>query len=216
MQSENVLISITGPSLTGKSNFERLMVDKGCVALVSSTTRAPRAGEQDGKHYHFLSVEQFKKIAEQDGFIEQVQVDEHFYGVQKREAMKAFAMGKPVVVVCEPEGAKNIYNYAQRQGWKPFRVFLNNPQQLLVERFLERFKEDSEATNGRYAKRLINMLTKERETWVEPALDGRAAYEAVFPSFNNDNQEQVVNKVMAEALAPAMDKKNVIAPKAKR
>lgn len=207
MVPDNVLISITGPSLTGKSNFERLMVERGCVALVSTTTRAPRTGEQDGKHYHFVSKEQFKKIADEDGFIEKVDVDGNFYGVQRREALKAFALGKPVVVVCEPEGARNIYEYAQRQDWQPFRVFLNNPQQLLVERFLERFKEDSEATNARYATRLINMMTKERAAWVEPALDGRAQYEAVFPSFNNENQDAVVNKVLTEALAPVVKKK---------
>lgn len=209
MKSENVLISITGPSLTGKSNFERLMVERGCVALVSTTTRAARTGEVNGKHYHFVSMEQFEKIAKKNGFIESVEVDGHFYGVQKQEAMKAFAKAKPVVVVCEPEGAKNIFEYAQREGWQPFRVFLNNPQQLLVERFLARFKEDDKATEARYAKRLINMLSKERETWVEPALDGRSKYEAVFPSFNAENQEDVINKVLKEALAPRPSKKVV-------
>lgn len=217
MSTDNIIISITGPSLTGKSNFERLMVERGCVALVSTTTRAPRTGEVDGTHYHFVTKEQFKKIVEQDGLIEEpAEVDGNFYGVQKREVVKALAHGKPVVVVCEPDGAKNIYNYAQAQGWQSFRVFLNNPQQLLVERFLDRFKEDSQATSPRYARRLVNMLTKERVEWVETALDGRAAYEAVFPSFNNENQEQVVDRVMKEALGSSLAKKSAPGPGGKR
>lgn len=202
MNFENVLISVTGPSLTGKSNFEHLMVEKGCVALVSTTTRAARTGEQNGKHYHFVTREQFEKMQKEDGFIESEEVDGNWYGVQRQEALKAFSKRKPVVVVCEPKGALNIYKYAQKQGWHPFRVFLNNPQQLLVERFLTRFKEDSEATEERYAKRLINMLSKEKFNWVEPAVDGRAQYEAVFPSFNAENQEEVITRVLKEALSP--------------
>lgn len=193
--SKNVLVSLTGPSLTGKSNLAALLVEQGFVALVSSTTRPPRAEEVNGKHYNFLTREEFEQKLKEDGFIEHVQVGGNYYGVSRAEALKAFAAGKPAVVVCEPHGVKNIYEYAKNQGWTPFRVFLNNPVELLVTRFLERFKNDSKATADNYATRVINMLSKEQKEWVEPALNGTDAYELVLPEFGPKNQNEAVQLI---------------------
>jgi len=50
---------------------------------VSYTTRAPRVGEEHGKHYYFVDHDQFKAKIENDEFIEYCQVHTNFYGTEK-------------------------------------------------------------------------------------------------------------------------------------
>lgn len=60
-QTRGSVLLISGPSGCGKSTIcKRLLEDDSVVFSVSATTRAPRPGEVDGTHYHFLSVDEFK------------------------------------------------------------------------------------------------------------------------------------------------------------
>lgn len=207
----NTLVILVGPSLTGKSNLSALLVEQGFAVVVSTTTRAQREGEVDGKHYHFVSKEEFRARIAKKGFVEHVEVDSrmeigdggkrvkiegNFYGVGREDVIKAFEAGKPVVAVCEPEGAKEVYAYALNEGWRPVRVFVNNKPELLVERFLERFENDKKADRANYAVRLLKMVGFEREKWIEPALNGTDAYELVFPTFVHENQDEVLRDVL--------------------
>lgn len=217
----NTIVILAGPSLTGKSNLASLLLEQGFAALVSTTTRKPRDGEIDGKHYHFLSKEAFRAKLANKGFIEHVEVDSriqevagrlvkvegNFYGMSKDEVAKAFSTGKPVVVVCEPSGVKEIYKHAMGEGWNPVRVFLNNPQELLVQRFLERFKEDAKANAESYATRLLKMVTFEKEAWIEPALKGVDQYEVVYPHFVAANQVDVVKDLLNQVGLPYKQKR---------
>ena len=209
---QNSIVIIAGPSLTGKSKLSSLLVEQGFGALVSTTTRKPRDGEKDGQHYHFLTKDEFRSKVAKKEFIEHVEVDSrleevdgrfqkvegNFYGMSKDEVLKAFAAGKPVVVVCEPSGVKEIYKYAVGEGWNPIRVFLNNKPELLVQRFLERFQEDKKANSEQYATRLLKMVSFERENWIEPALKGLHSYEVVYPTFVNENQAEVVRVIVSQ------------------
>lgn len=194
-QEAKILITLTGPSLSGKSTLESLLAKNGCEHLVSTTTRAPRAGEENGTHYHFIDKATFESGMRSGDFIEHIHFDGNYYGVSKAEAERAFQKGKPAVVVCEPNGAKQMHAYAQKEGWECVRVFVNNPKELLVERFLERFKNDEKATAQRYASRLGQMMGKEQTEWVEPALNGKTPYEMVIPSFTAENQMAAVKAV---------------------
>lgn len=219
----NTIVIIAGPSLTGKSKLSSLLVEQGFGALVSTTTRKPRDGEENGKHYHFLSKEEFRAKLANKGFIEHVEVDArlesvdgklvkvegNFYGMGKEEVLKSFGAGKPVVVVCEPSGVKEIYKYALGEGWNPLRVFLNNKPELLVQRFLERFKDDSKANPESYATRLLKMVTFEKEHWIDPALKGVDPYEVVYPSFVSGNQPEVVQDLMGQVGLPFKAKRGM-------
>tara|TARA_Y100000034_G_scaffold45935_1_gene56409 strand:- start:5744 stop:6394 length:651 start_codon:yes stop_codon:yes gene_type:complete len=50
-----------GPSAGGKTTFKHELTDRGCYPIISYTTREPRSGEIDGKDYHFISEQVFKK-----------------------------------------------------------------------------------------------------------------------------------------------------------
>lgn len=79
---------MVGPSGAGKGTLFDLMTsqypDKFGFS-VSYTTRAPREGEVHGKNYYFVTKEEFKKMIEEDGFIEWCEVHTNFYGTAKKQ-----------------------------------------------------------------------------------------------------------------------------------
>lgn len=107
----NKLIVFTGPSGVGKATIEHELfndVDLKLHLSVSATTRAPRKGEIDGVHYHFISHEEFDQRIANDEFIEW---NEHFsnkYGTLKSEIDRISNLGKIPFIEVEVIGAKNI------------------------------------------------------------------------------------------------------------
>ena len=79
----NILVTVTGPSLTGKTTFARLIEPFGYEEIVSTTTRPPREGEVHGKHYHFVTTDEFNSMLKKNLMIEKVQVGNNLYGISK-------------------------------------------------------------------------------------------------------------------------------------
>jgi len=212
------LITLTGPSGTGKSRMADMMKERGLgVQIVTCTTRPPRAGEIDGQHYHFISMDEFVKREARGEFIESARFgkDGHVaaYGAARADAELAFAVGKPVIFVCEPEGTQNIHAYAQVEGWECTRVFLDNPMHILAKRFLERFVGDKSASLEKYAGRMTEMFTTEREMWVAPAHDGRHPYELVVNEFTPETEVAVMNAILEKAgVVPAKKSRKALNP----
>ncbi len=66
-------IVISGPSGVGKGTLYNLLFERypdTFTLSVSHTTRSPRAGEEDGVHYHFVTKDQFLDLKAKDGFVE--------------------------------------------------------------------------------------------------------------------------------------------------
>lgn len=105
---KHVLLAVSGPSGVGKGTMVKTLIARRAdvVESVSCTTRAPREGEIHGKHYFFLSREEFERRIAEDDFLE---YDEHFgnyYGTPKsfvRETLKT----KSVIMEIDVVGALN-------------------------------------------------------------------------------------------------------------
>ena len=93
------VILILGPSGSGKSYFQKKLVEKGYSLIVSSTTREKRDGELEGVHYHFKKD---KEHFFQDEYLEHAQVGDKYYGTPKKEFYKS----NKIAHVVEPYGAK--------------------------------------------------------------------------------------------------------------
>ena len=88
MTTPGKMVVISGPSGSGKSTIcKRLLEDPRIVFSVSATTRKQREGEVDGRDYHFLSRDEFRKRAERGEFIEHAEVYGNMYGTL-RERVK--------------------------------------------------------------------------------------------------------------------------------
>ncbi|KAM0711482.1 hypothetical protein Q7P35_000848 [Cladosporium inversicolor] len=81
--TENRPIVVSGPSGAGKSTLlKRLFAEypERYGFSISHTTRGPRAGEENGREYHFVTREAFAKLVEENGFIEHAQFGSNLYG----------------------------------------------------------------------------------------------------------------------------------------
>jgi len=136
------IVTLTGPTCAGKSTLEAALKKAGFENVISTTTRAPRAGEVDGKSYYFVSKAEFQRQAAERRFVEAVEFNGQLYGVSITEVERVAAMNKPIVVIVEPEGLKQIKTFCNTRVWNYFTVFIDNPGKVIGERFITRFMDD--------------------------------------------------------------------------
>ncbi len=107
---KGMLLVISGPSGTGKGTvIKRLMEeDDSLVFSVSATTRAPRPGETDGVHYHFVTREKFDQLVQEDAFVEHANVHGNCYGTLRSEVYARLQRGENVVLDIDVQGALNV------------------------------------------------------------------------------------------------------------
>ncbi|MEB3335565.1 MAG: guanylate kinase [Cyanobacteriota bacterium] len=104
------LTVLTGPSGVGKGTLVRALLARHPVLWlsVSATTRAPREGEVEGKHYFFLSPERFARQVEEGGFLEWARFAGHSYGTPREAVERRLLAGQPVLLEIEVEGARQV------------------------------------------------------------------------------------------------------------
>jgi guanylate kinase len=105
------LFVVTGPSGAGKGTLIRdLVAARADLAVaVSATTRERRPGEEDGRHYHFLSEADFERRVDAGDFLEHVEyVSGHRYGTLREEVDEILRSGRSVILELETRGAKEV------------------------------------------------------------------------------------------------------------
>lgn len=108
-EKKGLLIVLSGPSGCGKGTMVAEILKRGdCVVSVSATTRAPREGEVDHVHYHFITREEFERRIAEDGFLEHAQYVGNYYGTPRKEVEEMRAQGKHVILEIEVQGAFQI------------------------------------------------------------------------------------------------------------
>jgi guanylate kinase len=101
---------ITGPSGVGKGTLIRALRERlpELELAVSATTRAPRAGERDGRDYHFLTASEFERRLQEGDFVEQATYSGNRYGTLHSELERRLRIGAPVVLEIEVQGARQV------------------------------------------------------------------------------------------------------------
>lgn len=104
-----MLCVVSGPSGSGKTTLcRRARDEEGCVFSTSCTTRAPREGERDGEHYHFLGRSDFLDRTVQGEFLEWAQVHGQFYGTLRSEVIDHLEAGRDVLLDIDVQGAQLV------------------------------------------------------------------------------------------------------------
>lgn len=103
-------IIISGPSGAGKSTLCGLVRREmpELAFSVSCTTRQPRPGEVDGRHYHFMARAEFERLVSEGRLIEHAQVFDNFYGTLKSEVEERVCSGADVFLDIDVQGAMQI------------------------------------------------------------------------------------------------------------
>ncbi len=139
--NKGLLIVLSGPSGAGKGTVYSVVTKAlGDIGKsISVTTRAPRAGEVDGVHYHFRTVAQYNEMKEKGEFLETAQVYNNYYGTPLAPVMQMLSEGKDVLFEIDIEGAKQI----KEKYPECVSVFIMPPSfEILEERLRGRGTED--------------------------------------------------------------------------
>lgn len=103
------LYVISGPSGTGKGTIcAKILEDIGNEFSVSMTTREPREGEVHGKHYYFVTREEFLRNIEEGNFLEHAEVFDNLYGTPKDMVLKRLERGYNVVLDIDVQGGLQV------------------------------------------------------------------------------------------------------------
>lgn len=136
--AQKQVVVIAGPTGSGKDSIIAELVRRysNCVRLITSTTRAPRPGEQNGVDYHFFSKERFLEELRNGNIIEynyRPSLDT-YYGTYIPELEKQLEAGKTVLAQVQIVGARYL-----KEHYAATTIFVNaSSLQLLVERIQER------------------------------------------------------------------------------
>ncbi len=141
------LVVISGPTASGKSTLWNRLVRRPEVEFsVSATTRKPRAGEVDGRDYHFVPEQQFLQWIEEGAFLEWAQVHGRYYGTLRSEVEACLARGHDVILEIDVQGVKQL----QESGLPLITIFLLPPSmEVLEERLRARGTETEEQMTQR-------------------------------------------------------------------
>ena len=206
------LVTLTGPSCCGKTTLETALKAVGFKAAISTTTRPMRDGEVNGASYYFVTPEQFIGHLAAGQFIENVTFNGSKYGVTAKELYRVLDSGAPCVLVVEPKGLEQIQRWAERNtDVQLFSVFLDSPQDVIAERFLNRFAGDlalsiskgragMEGVMKTYSKRLGVMMTEET-SWREDC----DLIDLHIEAFNETNMESTVEYIRQIAFSDIPD-----------
>jgi len=144
MTDKGSLIVLSGPSGAGKDTVLGPLLEEleGLTYSVSATTRSPRPGEVDGKHYHFVTREHFEELVKAGEMLEHAQYSGNLYGTPKAPTDKMLSAGTDVLLVIEVQGALQVKSKVP----SAIMIFLAPPNiAALEERLRGRATESDEA-----------------------------------------------------------------------
>ena len=109
-QKAGRLFLVTAPSGAGKSSLVAalLKADPTVHLSISHTTRAPRPGEVDGREYHFVTVETFEAMKEDNAFLEWAYVHGNYYGTSKKWIESELSVCHDVLLEIDWQGALQV------------------------------------------------------------------------------------------------------------
>lgn len=153
IQSKGKCIIFSAPSGAGKTTIVHHLLtrDLGLEFSVSACSREPRPNEIDGKDYHFLGVDEFKKEIKNDAFVEWEEVySNNFYGTLKSEMERIWSQGKTVIFDVDVIGGLNLKKQFMEDA---LAIFVKPPSyEVLEARLRARSTESEEKISQRMEK----------------------------------------------------------------
>ena len=135
------LIIISSPSGGGKGTLIKEILDAvpDLSYSVSFTTRAPRFGEEEGRHYHFVSKAEFEEEINAGGFLEYAEVHGNYYGTSLSQANRMVDAGQDVILEIDVQGA----DWVRKRVPDVLSIFILPPSyEVLRARLISRGTED--------------------------------------------------------------------------
>jgi len=157
------LFIVSAPSGAGKSSLVKatLADDKRLMLSISYTTRLPRAGEADGREYHFVDRKTFEAMLERGEFLESAEVYGNRYGTSRKWIADARAKGRDIMLEIDWQGAQQV----RKAFPDAVSIFILPPPPMLeeLERRLRGRGQDTEEAIQRRLKDALKEMAHVRE-----------------------------------------------------
>ena len=173
-KQRGTLLVVSGPAGSGKGTVLGILLQNAekYVYSVSATTRSPRPGEVDGKHYFFLTKEKFLSLVSEDSFLEHAEYVGNCYGTLRSFVEEKLDEGKNVILEIEVQGALQI----REKMPEAMLIFLCPPDYATLEsRLRGRGTETDEVIKKRLATALEEIQIAAGYDYLVVNEDGRSA-----------------------------------------
>ena len=153
---------LSSPSGVGKTTLtkELAITNSNFVISISYTTRKPRPNEVNGKDYHFVSIEEFKRLIKEESFFEYALIFNNYYGTLKKKVMDLIQKWKDVLFDIDWQGTQQLKRI---KNLSPVTIFVLPPNiKILKERLLNRHKGQENLIRER-----MNKFDEEISHWNE-------------------------------------------------
>jgi guanylate kinase len=152
------LYVVSAPSGAGKTSLVRALLDSTgdeLVLSVSHTTRMPRPGEVDGRDYHFVDAEAFRRMIDDGAFLEYARVFDNYYGTARQGIEAQLTQGRDVILEIDWQGARQV-----RQALpESVGIFILPPSREALRERLRARGQDDEAVIARRMQDAANEMS---------------------------------------------------------
>lgn len=155
MSKGNIFV-ISAASGTGKTTLVSRLVQQhpNVRVSVSHTTRPPRTGEVNGQHYHFVSEEEFVRLAGEGAFLEHAQVFGNYYGTSYESVQSMCEQGYDVILEIDVQGAQQV----RKALPEALSIFILPPSLAVLEQRLRQRQTDSEEVIARRLSEAVDEI----------------------------------------------------------
>lgn len=152
MKKQGILTIISGFSGAGKGTVVKEIMEKykdEYYLSISATTRSPREGEEHGKHYFFVSREEFEKMIEEHELLEFAHYVDNYYGTPRKVVLDHLERGIHVILEIEMQGALKV----KKKYPEALMIFITPPDAETLETRLRGRGTEEEETIQKRLKR---------------------------------------------------------------
>lgn len=142
------LFMVVAPSGAGKSTLvNALLAQEPSLKLsISYTTRKPRPGDQHGREYFFISVEEFLAMRQAGDFLESAEVHGNYYGTSRKQIAEQIRMGTDILLEIDWQGAQQV----KKQFPDGISIFILPPSiHALEDRLKKRGQDEASVISQR-------------------------------------------------------------------
>ncbi|TXK76393.1 guanylate kinase [Paenibacillus sp. N3.4] len=146
LKDKEMIFVFTGPHGAGRKTVAEMSGSTlGMKQVISYTTRPPRATEEDGQDYHFISPAQFAEAQASNEFIEVSTVNDHLYGIKSADIEQMFQSSGSIYLILNRFGAETL---KKLYGDHVVQIFIYADEEKLQQRMKE--SGDSEEIIRKY------------------------------------------------------------------
>ena len=141
-EKDGIMIILSSPSGAGKTTLVKKLSEKDNFEIsISHTTRQPRPGENQNQDYYFVDDFEFKRLINNEEFLEYAKVFNHLYGTSRTPVIDKLNKGKNVLFDIDWQGADQIKN--KKLDYKLITFFILPPsKEVLFDRLSKRHASD--------------------------------------------------------------------------